>query len=726
MKLKPLIDFKHPKEDILSGLIVALVSIPISMGYAQIAGLPAVYGLYGSLLPILLFSLVTSSPQFVVGVDAMPAVMVGGMLSTLGIATGSQEALELVPVFSLLVGLWFIVFRLIRAGRVVNYISTPVMGGFISGIGATIILMQVPKLFGGSAGIGELPALLENIWQQLPEFHPLSAVLGFGTVAIILAFKKLAPKFPMPIVMMVLGVILTAVFHLDSYGVKLLPAVDSGLPKLVVPNLGLLAGHGKDYGLLSLMIALVVMAQSLLATNSYALKYNDKIDNSRELIGYSVMNLASAAVGCCPINGSVSRTGMADQFGCKSQLMSITAAVTMLLVLLFGTPFLKYLPVPVLTGIVTVALIGIIDFKMAKRLWKAERQEFMVFMCAFFGVLLFGTIAGVVIGILLSFFSVIVRAVVPPKGFMGIIPGHEDFYNIERNTNAHPIKGTVIYRFNGNLFFANINAFQQDIESAIKADTKVIVVDCRGIGNIDITAAERLVILHRNLKAQGIQFYLAEHVGSVNDQLRKYGAGELIESGAVRRTIALALRNAGIGQPYPLEGEVEGSRFSFVEADEHIAEFEWLFGSDSEHKLQELAQELAMRLIAEGNVSEQALEQAEAEIAWGRVAEYDEDELLEHLELHLEDLAQHGSIDAKQLPLLEKRIEERRIIIEERLQKLSPAARSMLKNHRAELAKHFMQNNPEAFAQLLEHRQTILKQLSKRYPELEKRLNDLK
>jgi high affinity sulfate transporter 1 len=726
MKLKPLINFNHPKEDILSGLIVALVSIPISMGYAQIAGLPAVYGLYGSLLPILLFSLLTSSPQFVVGVDAMPAVMVGGMLSTLGIATGSQEAMELVPLFSLLVGLWFIVFRLIRAGRVVNYISTPVMGGFISGIGATIILMQVPKLFGGSAGIGELPALFENIWQQLPEFHPLSAVLGFGTVAIILAFKKLAPKFPMPIVMMVLGVILTAVFHLDSYGVKLLPAVDSGLPKLVVPNLSLLAGHGKDFGLLSLMIALVVMAQSLLATNSYALKYNDKIDNSRELIGYSAMNLASAAVGCCPVNGSVSRTGMADQFGCKSQLMSITAAVTMLLVLLFGTPFLKYLPVPVLTGIVTVALIGIIDFKMAKRLWKAERQEFMVFMCAFFGVLLFGTIAGVVIGILLSFFSVIVRAVVPPKGFMGIIPGHEDFYNIERNTNAHPIKGTVIYRFNGNLFFANINAFQQDIESAIKPDTKVIVVDCRGIGNIDITAAERLVILHRNLKAQGIQFYLAEHVGSVNDQLRKYGAGELIESGAVRRTIALALRNAGISQPYPLEGEVEGARFGFVEADEHIAEFEWLFGGDSEHKLQEFAQELAMRLIAEGNVSEQALEQAEAEIAWGRVAEYDEDELLEHLELHLEDMAQHGSIDAKQLPLLEKRIEERRMIIEERLQRLSPAARSMLKNHRAELAKHFMQNNPEAFAQLLEHRQTILKQLSKRYPELEKRLNDLK
>ena len=149
------IHFKNCKSDIISGIIVGLVSVPISMGYAQIAGLPPAYGLYGSLLPILLYGLLTSSPQFVIGVDAMPAVMVGNAITTMGMALGSPAAVAVVPVISLLTALWFLVFWLFRAGRVVKYISTPVMGGFISVIGATIILMQVPKLFGGDPGTGE-------------------------------------------------------------------------------------------------------------------------------------------------------------------------------------------------------------------------------------------------------------------------------------------------------------------------------------------------------------------------------------------------------------------------------------------------------------------------------------------------------------------------------------------------------------------------------------------
>ena len=193
----------HPGRDLLSGIIVALVSIPISMGYAQIAGLPVVYGLYGSLLPILAFSLITTSPQFVVGVDAMPAVMVGSLLAQFGIAAESDAAMQLVPLMSILTALWFLVFFLLKAGRIVKYISTPVMGGFISGVGLTIILMQVPKLFGGTAGTGELFALLSHIAGQLPSFHLLSAVLGFGTFAIILLCKKWIPKVPMAVVMMV-------------------------------------------------------------------------------------------------------------------------------------------------------------------------------------------------------------------------------------------------------------------------------------------------------------------------------------------------------------------------------------------------------------------------------------------------------------------------------------------------------------------------------------------
>lgn len=688
------------KQDLFAGVIVALVSIPISMGYAQVAGLPPVYGLYGSLLPILVFGLLTSSPQLVVGVDATPAAMVGGTLAALGVVSGSDEAMAIVPVITLLTAIWLLLFRLVKAGRVVDYISTPVMGGFITGIGSTIILMQAPKLFGGTPGTGELFVLLTNIFSQLGRFHPLSAALGIGTVVIILVSKRLAPKFPMSVVLLGLGAVLTAVFHLEQYGVALLPQVASGLPPLVLPDLTVLEHHASDLIMLSLMVALVIMAQTLLASSGYALRYNDRLDSNQELVAYAAMNLAGAAVGCCPINGSVSRTGIADQFGCRSQLMSLAASGAMLLVLLFGTGLMTYLPVPVLTGIVIAALIGILELKLAGRLWKCNKNEFFIFAMAFLGVLLFGTIYGVVIGVVLSFGEVVIRAVVPPRGYLGLIPGHEGFHNLERYRNAQPIEHTVLYRFSGNLFFANINAFQQDIESALKADTRQVIVDGRGVGSIDITAADRLVILHRNLQARGIRFYLTEHEGAVNDQLRTFGAGSLIDAGAVRRTISLALRDAGVEKPYPLEGG-EAAPLPFVESNEQLAELEWLFGEDADQRFTQMAREVAASLSAISD--EEALAAAEKRTSWGRVGLFDEDALLDYLEVLLEEnqLITHTE---EELRAMEAAVERRRRVVEEKLMELNPRAFELLKEHRQALAHRLQERNPEAYAHLLARR----------------------
>ena len=174
MAFRPQINKKNLKSDIFSGIVVALISIPISMGYAQIAGLSPVCGLYGSLLPILSYAFLSSSPQFVVGVDAMPAAMVGSLLSTCGIAHGSPEALKFVPVISLMVAVWFLLFRFLKAGRVVKYISDPVMGGFISGVGTLIILFQLPKLYGGNSSSGQLISVLINIVREFSNFNLLS------------------------------------------------------------------------------------------------------------------------------------------------------------------------------------------------------------------------------------------------------------------------------------------------------------------------------------------------------------------------------------------------------------------------------------------------------------------------------------------------------------------------------------------------------------------------
>lgn len=697
----------NPVKDIFAGIIVALVSIPISMGYASIAGLPSVYGLYGSLLPIIVFGILTTSPQFVVGVDAMPAAMVGGLLATEGIAIGSENALKLVPVISLLVAIWFVIFYFAKAGRIVKYISTPVMGGFISGVGITIIMMQIPKLFGGTPGTGEAPTLILNIIEQLPKFNVLSFTLGIGTLVIILVCKKKIPKVPMTVVMMFVGAILQICVKLDRFGVQLLPDVEAGLPKLVIPNLMVIKGNTSGILLESLSIALVIMAQTLLATGTYAAKYDDKIDNNKELLAYAGMNMAGALVGCCPVNGSVSRSKIADNSGARSQLMSIFSGLFILIILLFFTPYLKYLPVSMLTAIVMTALMGIIDVNLLKRLWKENRGECFIFVASMLAVLFMGTINGVIIGCLLSFWEVAVRAVVPPTAFVGRIPGHGNFHSLERNSHARPIKNAVIYRFSGNLFFANIDKFETDIENAIKTDTKVVIVDARGIGNIDITAVDRLISFNRKLRNRDIKFYITEHASSLNDAIRAMGGESLITDGVVRITITLALRDAGINKPYELDGVDDSLTDDYTESEEKLAEFEWAFGEEAEDRLKLLAEHTAddiAKEIAEGEETHIAVLEAHgATTDWGMLGLFDEHEFWDFLEARLDKLSKEGKISILEEKRILERIEARREEGIKRLEEINPKAVSVMNKHRERILEHLKSRDPELYDFIKKH-----------------------
>lgn len=691
---------EYLKKDIFSGIIMAAVSIPISMGYAQIAGLPAVYGLYGSVFPILFFALFSTSKQFIFGVDAAPAAIVGAALVSLGIESGSKEAMQYVPVIALLTGLWLLLFYFLKSGRIVDFISTPVMGGFISGIALTIILMQIPKILGGKAGSGELPELAHHIFETCKEINWLSVVLGVGALVILRLAGKLIPKFPMAIVIMAVGVVATLLFRVDEQGVILLDAVESGLPKIHMfqfAGIDWTQAAGR-----SLMIAAVIMSETLLSENNFALKNGYKIDENKEILACAAGNLASACVGCCPVNGSISRTSMNEQYEGKTQAVSIIAGAVMAVVLVCATGFIGYLPVPVLTAIVISALMNVVELHLAVRLFKVSRNEFYIFVAACVSVLFLGTIYGVIVGLLLSFVAVVLRATNPPRSFLGMIPGKETYYDLKRNRNAHPIQHTIIYRFSENLFFANIKIFQSDIENGIKKDTKVVIVDATAINSIDITAADRLEMMAKNLEKQGIRFYITEHSENVNQQMRSLGIGHLIEEGKVRRTILAALHDAGIPSPCPLEipKKVHAVHEAMMPAEEEntLEEFAWAFGDDAVEEIEKRVHQVMEQLHKLPDLERLVELGIEEKLKnWHSLGAIDEDEILRRMELHLDELPENLRGDRKVILQL---IEKRRRKIEQQLLIHHPDIVEHLKKSRERLEKRLEKQNPEAARKL--------------------------
>lgn len=717
------------KYDIPIGIMMAFISIPISMGYAQVAGLPPVYGLYGSIVPTILFGLLTSSKRFYFGVDAVPAALMGTILYSFGIDASTNKAFTLVGVTTVMVSIWLLLFGIFNVGKFVKFISVPVMEGFITGISIEIILMQFPKLFGGISGHGSLLDLLKNI---LSEFfiHSsfLSMILGFSSIFIILYLKKYYKKIPGGILVMFLGGIFVYTFDLGNLGVNLLPNVEAGLPKFLIPNFFSIEKNEFIRLIIpSFSIALVIVSESLLTTNNYAIKNDEKVNNKREIFTYSVCNLASSLFGSCPVNGSVSRTGIANDFRVKSQVMSVVSGFTMILILLFGTKFIAYLPIPVLTAVVIASLIGILEFRLANRLKKVDRIEWLIFYTVFGAVLLFGTLYGVAAGVLFSFITIIVRASSPYTEFMGCIPKEKNFYPVSRIKDAKPLEGVIIYQFNSSLFFANIGKFQDDIENAVKEDTKIIIVDGRGIGSIDVTATERLLLLYEKFKEKDIKFYLTEHSGSLNDQLREFGAEKLFDEGAIRRSISVALRKCGITYPYILECdsekgcEVKDKKISDVAvlSPKKTAELEWAFGDKAEEKLKETAEYIAKKILEEKTINENLLKEAEKEKLLCELDVTDEDCLLELIEMELCLIAQENRLDKKEEILgVEKKVIDFHLKLGDSISEKTKDDLTKILEFNAKNERKFKRKNPKAYKEFLREKENYIQKLYEEHPEL--------
>lgn len=713
-----------PKEkatDILTGIIIALVSIPISMGYAQVSGLPPVYGLYGSVFPILIFGLLSTSRQFIFGVDAAPAALVGAFLASAGVEAYSEEAVSLIPLISFFVAMWLLLFYVMKAGKLVNYISTPVMGGFISGISSTIILMQIPKLLGGTSGTGEFFELAEHIAETLhSSFNMVSAILGTLSIALLLISKKYAPKIPMSVAVMAAGAFIGYTGFAEKHGVQLLAGIETGLPAWKFPHFRM--DMISEIFTTSLTVAIVIMAETLLASNSLANRNGYKLSGNHEILVYGLCNLAAAFTGCCPVNGSVSRSSMGVQYDGKSQIMSITASASMAFILLFCTGFIKYLPVPVLTAIVISALMGAIETHLAVRLFRQDKKELFIFCGAFIGVLLFGTVAGVVIGVLLSFVSVLIRTANPKRSFLGIIPGKDGFHSLERNTYSVPLKGAVIYRFSGNLYFANITLFTEDIENSLHDDTKAVIIDSGAICSIDLTAADSIDSIVNKLKSRGISIYFASHIRELNERFRQLGIGYLVDEGRCRRTITAALAAAGFEAPYVLEETVFDKNEARISGNHNRPEFEWAFGEMAEEKLEEYTMTLIRQAAEDVRPTEEKLRDiVHGKGIWNGIGTLDQEELLDHLQTHIHELS--ASLDVSE-ERAAGAIEKRRLKLARRLEN-NPEALRAFRQHNEQFEKALKDRSPELYRELTDHRRETMERFRNENPDYAVLLEEL-
>lgn len=357
-------------------------------------------------------------------------------------------------------------------------------------------------------------------------------------------------------------------------------------------------------------------------------------------------------------------------------------------------------------AIVGAALLNVVEAHLALRLFRVSRQEFFIFMAAGAAVLFLGTIYGVVAGILLSFTAVILKATNPPRNFLGMIPGKKEFYPLDKNRFACPLKEVQIYRFSENLFFANIKILQEEIENSIQKDTKAVILDAGAVNSLDITAADGLERLAESLKRKNIRFYITEHSENVNEQMRRLGIGHLIREGCVRRTILAALHDLGLKEPFPLEISREKAeslgRESLLsltqEEEKSLEEFTWAFGTETVREIEKRVKYVVNQIHGIADIEELSKAGPEEKMEfWHSLGPLDEDELLRRLELHIEEFPPEVKVKSN---LVVSLIEKRRQLLREKLLKDHPSVRKHLEKKQAVLEQRLEKQNPEGLRRL--------------------------
>ena len=512
------------RSDLVAGVVLTTLLVPQGMAYAELAGLPAITGLYTSILCLVGYALCGPSRILVLGPDSSLGPMIAASLLPILGANGSPErAIALASMLALMVGAIMIAASVARLGFVADLLSKPTQIGYMNGLALTILIGQLPKLFGFSVNadglINEARSFVNGL--AAGKAVPAAVAVGVLSLVIILALGRWAPKVPGVLVAVVLAIGAASVFNLADHGVSLVGVLPQGFPPLTVPN------AFSDIPLLvagALGISLVALTDTISTASVFAARTGQEINGNGEMLGIGVANVAAGLFQGFPVSTSGSRTAVAERAGAKSQVTGLVGAAAIVLMLVLVPGLLRDLPNPTLAAVVIAASLSLADIPGTVRLWHQRRVEFLLSTVAFLGVALLGVLWGIAVAVGLSILNVFRRAWWPHYTTLGRVAGIAGHHDVELHPEAEQLPGLAILRFDAPLFFANARTFRDEVRrlAAVTPPPRWILIAAEPITDVDTTAADMLLELDTDLNAAGTSLVFAELKEPVRAKLERY------------------------------------------------------------------------------------------------------------------------------------------------------------------------------------------------------------
>ena len=532
-------------KDAVAGIVLTTLLVPQGMAYAELAGLPPITGLYTTILCLLAYSVFGPSRILVLGPDSSLGPMIAATIMPLLAANGDPErAVALASMLAIMVAVILIVAAVAKLGFVADLLAKPTMIGYMNGLALTILVGQLPKLFGftvsGNGLIHEFTDFVRGLVNG--EAVAAAAAVGLAGIALILGLQRWLPKVPAILIMVLVAIGATSVFDLPAHGVSTIGVLPRGLPPLTLPHV-----RASDLGPLfagALGIALVSVADTISTASAFAARQRQEVNGGQEIIAIGSANLAAALFQGFPVSTSASRTAVAERSGAKTQLTGVVGAMLIILMIVFVPGLLSNLPQPALAAIVVTASLSLADLAGTARLWRQRKTEFGLSMAAFLGVALLGVLPGIAIAVALSILNVFRRAWWPYNTVLGRVEGLSGYHDVRSYPDAELLPGLAILRFDAPLIFANAKTFRAQILRLAHSEPKPewIVVAAEPITDIDTTAADILYDLNQALAADGVNLVLAELKDPVREKIERYGLTTQIEPRDFFPTVGEAVR----------------------------------------------------------------------------------------------------------------------------------------------------------------------------------------